>query len=62
MQQFENNNVEEYQATQKRVEHPPENYSLHEIYSIRKESTNHSNELLFKKLNKSFNRIKKLRF
>jgi hypothetical protein len=29
MQQFENNHVEDYQANQKRVEHPPENYSLH---------------------------------
>lgn len=46
---------------QKIVDHPPLSYSIAEVYSIRKESINSSNDLIYKRLSKQFQRIKKLR-
>lgn len=46
---------------QRIVEHPPLYYSTSEVYSIRKESINNSNDLIYKKLSRQFQRIKKLR-
>lgn len=46
---------------QKITEHPPLYYGISEVYSIRKESINVSNDLIYKKLSRQFQRIKKLR-
>jgi hypothetical protein len=46
---------------QKIVDHPPLYYNISEVYSVRKESINNSNDLIYKKLSRQFQRIKKLR-
>lgn len=47
--------------TQKVVEHPPLFYGINEVYSIRKESINSSNDQIYKRLSRQFQRIKKIK-
>ncbi len=45
----------------KPVEHPPNFYGINEVYSIRKETITSSNDQIYKRLSRQFQRIKKLK-
>lgn len=54
-------NPSSHPQQQKIVDHPALSYGIAEVYSIRKESINSSNDLIYKRLSRQFQRIKKLR-
>jgi hypothetical protein len=43
------------------VEHPQLFYRIDEVYSIRKESINNSNDQIYKRLSRQFQRIKRIK-
>lgn len=58
---LESSHPKMFDTPQKVVDHPSIFYSISEVYSIRKESINHSNDQIYKRLSKKFQMIKRLR-
>jgi hypothetical protein len=46
---------------QRVMEHPPVFYNINEVYSIRKETINSSNDQIYKRLSRQFQRIKRIK-